>query len=206
MFNSSTESDAGVLVVQKLAMKYIIWHLDRLILGVKTCQILVLLLFVDFPVRLPWLSFLTLNILFPLTGSTQTKVTYLPDGAVVVVFPSNLTVAIETGGHPIMENEHRMHYKRKVIVPDYYVHRLEWRFYLRRRQSTRQTRVIEKIGHRMRVGALSRPARMHDRHEEGSKEKALLVCVNQTRCTVQPLLKTDSIETLQIKCFHTHGD
>ncbi|PVD34980.1 hypothetical protein C0Q70_06261 [Pomacea canaliculata] len=108
-------------------------------------------------------------------GSTQTKVTYLPDGAVVVVFPSNLTVAIETGGHPIMENEHRMHYKRKVIVPDYYVHRLEWRFYLRRRQSTRQTRVIEKIGHRMRVGALSRPARMHDRHEEGSKEKALLI-------------------------------
>ncbi|XP_070197746.1 teneurin-m-like isoform X2 [Littorina saxatilis] len=106
------------------------------------------------------------------TGTTQTKVTYLPDGAVVVVFPSNLTVAIETGGHPIMENEHRMHYKRKVIVPDHYMHRLEWRFYLRRKRRTRQSRIVEKIGHRMRVGALSR---LHDSHEEGIKEKALLI-------------------------------
>ena len=75
-----------------------------------------------------------------------------------------------------MENEHRMHYKRKVIVPDHYMHRLEWRFYLRRKRRTRQSRIVEKIGHRMRVGALSR---MHDSHEDGIKEKALLVCVSQ---------------------------
>ena len=116
---------------------------------------------------------------FQLTGATQTKVTYLPDGAVVVVFPSNLTVAIETGGHPIMENEHRMHYKRKVIVPDHYMHRLEWRFYLRRKRRTRQSRIVEKIGHRMRVGALSRLK--HNSHEDGIKEKALLVCCLATR-------------------------
>ena len=122
-----------------------------------------------------WLVF-NANLLFCWTGTTQTKVTYLPDGAVVVVFPSNLTVAIETGGHPIMENEHRMHYKRKVIVPDHYMHRLEWRFYLRRKRRTRQSRIVEKIGHRMRVGALSR---LHDSHEDGIKEKALLVCVSQ---------------------------
>nr|KAG5705432.1 hypothetical protein BaRGS_004559 [Batillaria attramentaria] len=109
------------------------------------------------------------------TGSTQTKVTYLPDGAVVVVFPSNLTVAIETGGHPIMEKEHRMHYKRKVIVPDHYMHRLEWRFYLRRKRRTRQSRIVEKIGHRLRVGPLSG---LHDSHEDAIKEKALLVCIN----------------------------
>ncbi|KAK7495277.1 hypothetical protein BaRGS_00013459 [Batillaria attramentaria] len=105
-------------------------------------------------------------------GSTQTKVTYLPDGAVVVVFPSNLTVAIETGGHPIMEKEHRMHYKRKVIVPDHYMHRLEWRFYLRRKRRTRQSRIVEKIGHRLRVGPLSG---LHDSHEDAIKEKALLI-------------------------------
>ncbi|XP_076467550.1 teneurin-3-like isoform X4 [Babylonia areolata] len=105
-------------------------------------------------------------------GSTQTKVTYLPDGAVVVVFPSNLTVAIETGGHPIMENEHRMHYKRKIIVPDHYMHRLEWRFYLRRKRRTRQSRIVEKIGHRFRVGQLTR---LHDSHADAIKEKALLI-------------------------------
>ncbi|KAK6173150.1 hypothetical protein SNE40_016661 [Patella caerulea] len=84
-------------------------------------------------------------------GSTQTKVTYLPDGAVIVLFPSNLTVALETGGHPIMENEHRMHFKRKVIIPDAYMHRMEWRFYLRRKGRTRQSRIIDKIGQRMRI-------------------------------------------------------
>lgn len=124
---------------------------------------------------------------YPLIGSTETKVTYLPDGAVVVVFPSNLTVAIETGGHPIMENEHRMHYKRKIIVPDYYMHRLEWRFYLRRKRRARQSRVIEKIGQRMRVGVQSRHVGLHDSHEEAIKEKALLVCVNQGLGTFQPL-------------------
>ncbi|XP_041356776.1 teneurin-m-like isoform X3 [Gigantopelta aegis] len=109
-------------------------------------------------------------------GSTQTKVTYLPGGAVVVLFPSNLTVAIETGEHPIMENEHRMHYKRKILVPNSYFHRLEWRFYLRRKGRTRQSRIIEKIGTRMRVGAhFPRHAHMHEWHEDGIKEKALLI-------------------------------
>ena len=103
----------------------------------------------------------------------------------MVVFPSNLTVAIETGGHPIMENEHRMHYKRKVIVPDHYTHRLEWRFYLRRKRRTRQSRIVEKIGHRFRVGQLTR---VHDSHEDGIKEKALLVCLSWTSLsdTFQP--------------------
>ncbi|XP_076447152.1 teneurin-m-like [Babylonia areolata] len=84
-------------------------------------------------------------------GVTQTKVSYLPDGAMVVVFPSNLTVAIETGGHPVMDNEHRMHYKRKVIVPDHFLHRLEWRFYVRRKRRSGQGRVVEKIGQRFRI-------------------------------------------------------
>ncbi|CAL1538216.1 unnamed protein product, partial [Lymnaea stagnalis] len=94
-------------------------------------------------------------------GSTQTKVTYLPDGAVVVLFPSNLTVAIETGNHPIMENENRMHYKRKVIVPGSLVHRLEWRFYLRRGGRTRSAKVTEKLNQRLRIGDVGRHT-VHD--------------------------------------------
>lgn len=109
-------------------------------------------------------------------GAVQTKVTYLPDGAVVIVFPTNLTVALETRGHPILESKHRMHFKRKVIIPNLYVHRLEWRFYLERSGRQKQNRLIERIGRRMRVGPhFSRHANVHGTHEDGYKGKALLI-------------------------------
>lgn len=111
-------------------------------------------------------------------GSAETKVTYLPDGAVVVVFPSNLTVALESGGNPVIENQHRMHFKRKLIAPSKLVHRLEWRFYLRRKGRTKES--VQKLGRRMRVGeGFSRHDSMLDSHEAaGYKEKALLVCLH----------------------------
>lgn len=103
--------------------------------------------------------------------------TYLPDGAVVVVFPSNLTVALESGGNPVLENQHRMHFKRKLIAPSKLVHRLEWRFYLRRKGRPKEG--VQKLGRRMRVGEVfTRHDSMLDSHEAGSyKEKALLVCL-----------------------------
>ncbi|KAH3713533.1 hypothetical protein DPMN_073325, partial [Dreissena polymorpha] len=109
------------------------------------------------------------------TGAAETKVTYLPDGAVVVVFPSNLTIALESGGNPILENQHRMHFKRKLIAPNKLVHRLEWRFYLRRKGRPKET--VVKLGRRMRVGEVfTRHDSMLDSHEAGGyKEKALLV-------------------------------
>ncbi|KAK3582840.1 hypothetical protein CHS0354_039985 [Potamilus streckersoni] len=110
------------------------------------------------------------------TDAAETKVTYLPDGAVVVVFPSNLTVSLETGGHPLLENQHRMHFKRKVIAPNMLVHRLEWRFYLRRKGRAKDGKQVQKTGRRMRVGAyFSRHASMLDSHDGGYKEKALLI-------------------------------
>ncbi|RUS82250.1 hypothetical protein EGW08_009988 [Elysia chlorotica] len=111
------------------------------------------------------------------SGSTATNVTYLPDGAVVVLFPSNLTVAIETGNHPIMDKENRMHYKRKVIVPGVAVHRLEWRFYLRLGPSlqNQREREIQKIGNRMRVGNLATQHVVHGSLGGEGREKALMV-------------------------------
>lgn len=124
------------------------------------------------------------------TGSAETKVTYLPDGAVVVVFPSNLTVALETDGNPILENSHQMHFKRKLIAPSKLVHRLEWRFYLRRKGRTKES--ILKLGRRMRVGEVfTRHESMLDSHETGSyKEKALLVCLYTLahRCTTPDVM------------------
>ena len=121
--------------------------------------------------------------LFLLTaGSAETKVTYLPDGAVVVVFPSNLTIALESGGNPVLENQHRMHFKRKLIAPNKLVHRLEWRFYLRRKGRPKEG--IAKLGRRMRVGGVfTRHESMLDSHEAGGyKEKALLVCQSSPSC------------------------
>ncbi|XP_053400283.1 teneurin-m-like isoform X5 [Mercenaria mercenaria] len=110
-----------------------------------------------------------------LHGASETKVTYLPDGAVVVVFPSNLTIALESGGNPVLENQHRMHFKRKLIAPNKLVHRLEWRFFLRRKGRPKES--VQKLGRRMRVGEVfTRHDSMLDSHEEGGyKEKALLV-------------------------------
>ncbi|CAC5364629.1 unnamed protein product [Mytilus coruscus] len=61
----------------------------------------------------------------------ETKVTYLPDGTIVVVFPRNMSISVESGEHLILENQHRMHFKRKIIMPGKLVHQLEWRFYKR---------------------------------------------------------------------------
>lgn len=111
-------------------------------------------------------------------GLAETRVTYLPDGAVVIVFPTNLSISIESGGHPILANQHRMHFKRKLIGPNKQIHKLEWRFYVRRKGRSRQSKIVEKVGHRMRVGPhFSRHVSMHDEHEDlGYKGKALLVC------------------------------
>jgi hypothetical protein len=42
-----------------------------------------------------------------------------------------MSISVESGEHPILENQHRMHFKRKVIMPGKLIHKLEWRFYER---------------------------------------------------------------------------
>lgn len=107
----------------------------------------------------------------------------------MVVFPNNLTVAMETGVHPILEAEHRMHFKRKVIMPNSLGHRLEWRFYVRRKGRTKQNRQIEKVGQKLRVMPhFSRHANMHESHEDGYKGKALMVCSRSVSKTCPSLL------------------
>ncbi|XP_063415376.1 teneurin-m-like isoform X2 [Mytilus trossulus] len=110
-------------------------------------------------------------------GPAETKVTYLPDGTIVVVFPSNMSISVESGEHPILENQHRMHFKRKIIMPGKLVHKLEWRFYKRTSKGPSRPRKIERVGNRMRVGAsFSRHANMHDTHGAADyKGKALLI-------------------------------
>ena len=90
---------------------------------------------------------------FPLfTGQSEMKVSYLHDGSLVVEYPFNMAITLETSPHPLLSTEHQLQVKRKVILPENLVHRLEWRYFLRRDGKTRRSKVIDKVGRRMRVG------------------------------------------------------
>ena len=136
--------------------------------------------------------------------------TYLPDGAVVVVFPSNLTIALESGGHPVLENQHRMHFKRKIIAPkNKLVHRLEWRFYLRRKGRATDSKL--KLGQRLRVGELfTRHDSMLGPHDTGGyKEKALLVCELYHPSLLQmapPCICFKEFTCYKHTCIHVDGN
>ena len=97
------------------------------------------------------------------TGKARTKVSYLHDGALVVEYPFNMAITLETSPHPLLSTEHQLHVKRKIILPNNLVHRLEWRYYLRREGSTKKSKTIDRVGRRMRVGKV--PASRHvNRH------------------------------------------
>lgn len=105
--------------------------------------------------------------------------TYLPDGGVVVMYPTNMSINIESGGHPVLSNQHRMHFKRKIIGPNKLVHKLEWRFYARRRYSPSCGRkTLQRLGSKMRVGESRPHVSMSDSPDMFSRgeAKALRVC------------------------------
>ena len=95
-----------------------------------------------------------------LSGKARTKVSYLRDGALVVEYPFNMAITMETIPHPLLSTEHQLHVKRKVILPNNLVHRLEWRYYLRKDRRISQRKVLSRIGRRMRVGERT-PASRH---------------------------------------------
>lgn len=63
-----------------------------------------------------------------------------------------MAITMETNPHPLLSTEHQLHVKRKIILPDNLVHRLEWRYYLRKDRRLNQRRLLSRIGRRMRVG------------------------------------------------------
>ena len=82
-------------------------------------------------------------------------------------------MTVETQPHPLLDFEHELKVKRKIILPENLHHRLEWRYYLRREGRSRRTKLVNKIGRRMRVGGArfrhgknrqSEPV-MHDLHD-----------------------------------------
>ncbi|XP_056012586.1 teneurin-m-like isoform X7 [Ostrea edulis] len=112
-------------------------------------------------------------------GVAETQVTYLPDGGVVVMYPTNMSVTIESGGHPVLSNQHRMHFKRKIIGPNKLVHKLEWRFYARRRYSPSCGRkTLQRLGRKMRVGESRPHVSMSDSPDSSSRGEAKALRIN----------------------------
>ncbi|XP_061169948.1 teneurin-m-like isoform X4 [Saccostrea echinata] len=112
-------------------------------------------------------------------GAAETQVTYLPDGGVVVMYPTNMSITIESGGHPVLSNQHRMHFKRKIIGPNKLVHKLEWRFYARRRYSPSCGRkTLQRLGSKMRVGESRPHVSMSDSPDMSSRGEAKALRIN----------------------------
>lgn len=86
----------------------------------------------------------------------------LKDGSLTLEYPFSMAVTLETSPHPLLSTEHQLTVKRKIILPNGLLHRLDWRYYLRHEGVARRgSRVnVDKVGRRMRVGKLT--ATRHD--------------------------------------------
>ena len=113
-----------------------------------------------------------------------------------------MAVTLETSPHPLLNTEHQLQLKRRVILPNNIVHRLEWRYFPRfqRDEEGGGAKEMVSLRRRMRVGGRgggtsgplnSGSLRMsHDLHDvdadndeslvssytEGYAGKALTVC------------------------------
>ena len=85
------------------------------------------------------------------TGSRSADVTYSNDGSIVVEYPSGLVVTLETGNTPTLSGDTPTALKRKIISSvDGPVHRLEWRYYIRRQTP-------QRTGRKLRVSSSPTP-------------------------------------------------
>ena len=83
-------------------------------------------------------------------GDMRTHASYLQDGSLLVHYPHNMAVALETSPHPLLSSEEQLQLKRKVVLPgNGVVNKLEWRFF------PRGESIEEMIGLRrkLRVGS-----------------------------------------------------
>ena len=96
------------------------------------------------------------------TGELYTLASYLQDGSLIVEHPFKQAVSLETSPHPLLNTEHQLQLKRKIVVSDDVTHRLEWR-YAPRYQRGDGARTLTGLKRRMRVGPTdSRHAPVHD--------------------------------------------
>lgn len=88
-------------------------------------------------------------------GEINTVTTYT-DGFSSMSYANGLMAEIETRDHPLFEDDVQgVIAKRKVLLPEELVHRLEWRFYARRGGRNKEKILI--VGRKLRVRPRSIP-------------------------------------------------
>ncbi|ELU08904.1 hypothetical protein CAPTEDRAFT_159800 [Capitella teleta] len=148
-------------------------------------------------------------LLFLTTDDAERKVSYLNDGSLVVEYPFKMAITLETNPHPLLSTEHQLQVKRKVILPDNLIHRLEWRYFLRRDGKTRRSKTIGRVGRRMRVNGQNLLTFEYDRddHSESilnsESEEILLIDYNQAGQLTQ-VVATGNVEGINIT-YDSHG-
>lgn len=64
-----------------------------------------------------------------------------------------MAITLETSPHPLLSTEHQLNVKRKIILANGLVHRLDWRYYLHHEGVARRAKMaVERLGRRVRVG------------------------------------------------------
>ena len=95
-------------------------------------------------------------------GELYTRAAYLQDGSLLVEQPHQLAVALETSPHPLLNTQHQLQLKRKLLqLPGGLTHRLEWRYYPRYQRGGAGggggRGVMTGVRRKMRVGAALLP-------------------------------------------------
>ncbi|XP_064637221.1 teneurin-m-like isoform X2 [Lineus longissimus] len=120
------------------------------------------------------------NLLSILHGEARSKISYTSDGSLVVEYPTRMAVTIETSPHPLLSSEYPISIRRKIILPQNLIHRLQWRYYIRREKENKRVKRVKEIGRWMRVKRQSsrnvgaNPGE-HDMHEVGYNGKVLML-------------------------------
>ncbi|XP_014674084.1 PREDICTED: teneurin-m-like [Priapulus caudatus] len=82
-------------------------------------------------------------------GIHESRVVLLEDHSVVMETPGSITVTMEMGSHPLMDNQYSVPVKKKVTIGHDQHNRIEWRYYLRR-DAKGSSQDVGQIGRRLK--------------------------------------------------------
>ncbi|XP_006815600.1 teneurin-3-like [Saccoglossus kowalevskii] len=82
------------------------------------------------------------------------NITLSPNGSTLVTYPNGVEVELESETYPTMEETSPVLTKRKITLPSGNVHRLEWRFYVRR-GGRKSKRTVQVVGRRLRINGIN---------------------------------------------------
>lgn len=104
-------------------------------------------------------GFLIVTLICCCVGSSKVNVVQLADRSMSLEYPFNMAIAMDTVAHTLTSVDHQLQVRRRIVLPDGLVHRMEWRYYQRRLtgdgRTPRKNKPAERLGRKLRVGRTS---------------------------------------------------